>query len=36
MLNIVKQTIDFYLKNLKAPYTEDLNIGDEKSLLSEK
>jgi hypothetical protein len=35
MLEIVQQTIDFYMKNLRVPAIEDLNIGD-KSLLAEK
>jgi hypothetical protein len=36
MLEIVKQTIDFYIKNLKTPYTEDINFDSEKSLLDER
>jgi hypothetical protein len=35
MLEIVQQTIDFYMKNLRIPNIEDLNIED-KSLLIEK
>jgi hypothetical protein len=35
MLEIVQQTIDFYMKNLKTPDIEDLKI-ENKSLLEEK
>jgi hypothetical protein len=35
MIEIVKQTIDFYLKNLKSPEITDLTIED-KALLEEK
>jgi hypothetical protein len=35
MLKVVQQTIDFYMKNLKTPDIEDLNI-ENKSLLEEK
>ena len=34
MINLVQQTIDFYLKNFKTPKVEDLDIKD-SSLLSE-
>lgn len=32
MLEIVKQTIDFYMKNLKKPKIEDLDIKEEELL----
>lgn len=32
MLNIVKQTIEFYVKNLKTPNIEDIKIEDESLL----
>lgn len=35
MLEIVQQTIDFYMKNLKKPNLEDIKIEDE-SLLNKK
>jgi hypothetical protein len=35
MLEIAQQTMDFYMKNLKTPNIEDLNI-ENKSLLDEK
>jgi hypothetical protein len=35
MLEIVQQTIDFYMKNLRTPNIEDLNF-ENKSLLEEK
>jgi len=35
MIQVAKQTIDFYLKNFKTPKIEELNI-DDKSLLEKK
>ena len=35
MLNIVKNTVEFYLKYLKTPSINDININDEKLLNSQ-
>jgi hypothetical protein len=34
MIDIAKQTIDFYFKNFKTPKIDDLNIKDESLTLS--